>query len=133
MVTFTLLLMYLFANPNQKPLLNLNSLTSLLPALIACALNCFFLKYEETPCNATMQLMTKIVIVLRLLIGFSAALKCDHKTQWDWSTTFWPYWCSFAIQGIMAIASLIIFLNTVLNYLKEEASKQDSKTSFNLR
>ena len=70
--------------------------------------------------------MMKIVLVLRFLMGFSVLLKTDDKTQWDWSTTFWPYWCSFAIQGIMAIASLIIFLNTVLNYLKEEASKSDS-------
>ena len=99
----------------------------IIPAAMACTINCFCVKYEETPCNATMQLMTKVVIVLRLLIGFSTLLKCDHKTQWDWSTTFWPYWCSFAIQGIMGIASLIIFLNTTLNYLKDEANKDDSK------
>jgi hypothetical protein len=72
--------------------------------------------------------MTKVIVVLRLLIGFSALLKADHHTQWDWSTTFWPYWCSFAIQGIMGIASLIIFLNTILNFLKDEATKEDSKT-----
>lgn len=97
------------------------------PALLACALNCFCIKYEETPCNATIYLMTKIVLVLRLLITFSVMLKVDNKAEWDWSTTFWPYWCSFAIQGIMGIASLIIFLNTVLNYLKEESTKADSK------
>jgi hypothetical protein len=41
--------------------------------------------------------MTKIIIVLRFLIGFSVLMKIDAKTAWDWSTTFWPYWCSFAI------------------------------------
>lgn len=50
------------------------------PAIIACAISCFCIRYEETPCNATMQLMTKVIIVLRLLIGFSALLKLDHHT-----------------------------------------------------
>lgn len=71
--------------------------------------------------------MTKVVVVLRLLMALSVILKVDEKTTWDWSTTFWPYWCSFAIQGILAIASFIIFINTFLNYLKEESTKQDSK------
>ena len=70
--------------------------------------------------------MTKVVVVLRLLMALSVILKVDEKTTWDWSTTFWPYWCSFAIQGILAIASFIIFINTFLNYLKEESTKQDS-------
>ena len=110
--------------------LKLSGLAITTPAVIACCITCFCIKYEETPCNATMQLMSKVIIVLRLFIGFSAALKLDQHTKWDWSTTFWPYWCSFAIQGIMGIASLIIFFNTVLNYLKEESTKEDSKLDF---
>jgi hypothetical protein len=74
--------------------------------------------------------MIKIVLVLRFLLGFSIMLKLDNKTSWDWSTTFWPYWCSFAIQGIMAIASVIIFMNTCLNYWKGSSSKSDSTLLF---
>lgn len=44
---------------------------------VACALNCFCIKYEETPCNATIQLMSKIVLVLRFLMGFSVLMKAD--------------------------------------------------------
>jgi hypothetical protein len=56
-------------------------------------------------------------------MSMSVLLKSDNRTAWDWSTTFWPYWCSFAIQGIMSIASFIIFVNTILNYMKEDATK----------
>lgn len=94
---------------------------------MACCINCFCMNYEETPCNATILLINKVITVLRLLIGLSAFLKLDHLAQWDWSTTFWPYWCSFAIQAIMAVASLIIFVNTVFNFFKEEAIVEDSK------
>jgi len=95
------------------------------PALAACVINIFCLKYDETPCNATFFLVMKVVLFLRAVTAFSILIKIDGKTQWDWSTTFWPYWCSFAIQGIMAIASLIIFLNTLLSYLKEDTGKSD--------
>jgi uncharacterized membrane protein len=68
-----------------------------------------------------------VITVLRLLIAASAFIKADHRAQWEWSTTFWPYWCSFAIQGILGIASFVIFVNTVLNYFKDEALFGDSK------
>ena len=89
-------LLYLYGTENNL-WEKVDGLTIIIPALLACLLNCFCIKYEETPCNATIQLMTKIVIVLRLLMGFSILLKTDSRTDWDWSTAFWPYWCSFAI------------------------------------
>ena len=107
--------------------LRINGMSIILPAIIAGGITFFCVSYEETPCNATMQLMFKVLGLLRLALGVSAALKIDSHTSWDWSTTFWPYWCSFAIQGIIAIASLIIFFNTVINFLKDEATKADSK------
>lgn len=54
-------------------------------------------------------------------------MKIDEHAHWDWSTAFWPYWCSFAIQAIMGVASLIIFVNTIFNYFKNEAIIEDSK------
>jgi len=94
---------------------------------LACAVGCICIGYEETPCNATINLLINIISVLRLLVAISAFLKIDRHTNWEWSTTFWPYWCSFAIQAIIGIASFIIFVNTVLNYYKEEAIIEDSK------
>ena len=75
-----------------------------------------------------MMLVTKVLTVLRLFVALSAFAKIDHRAQWDWSTTFWPYWCSFAIQAIMAVASMIILVNTILNYLKDEAIREDCKS-----
>lgn len=126
LLVWLLLVMYLYNHSAIK----INGLVILVPAIVACILNCFCVKYEETPCNATVQLLSKIILVLRLLICFSVLIKLNSKTEWDWSTTFWPYWCSFAIQGIMAIASFIIFLNTLLNHWKEEATISDSKYSY---
>jgi hypothetical protein len=71
-----------------------------------------------------------VITVLRLLIAASAFIKADHRAQWEWSTTFWPYWCSFAIQAILGIASFVIFINTVLNYFKDEALFGDILASF---
>ena len=69
----------------------------IIPATIASGISCLFVNYEETPCNATMQLISKVITVLRLLISVSSFIKVDHRANWEWSTTFWPYWCSFAI------------------------------------
>jgi uncharacterized membrane protein len=71
--------------------------------------------------------VTKVIIVLRLLVAISAFIKVDNRVQWDWSTTFWPYWCSFVIQAILCIASFISFAETVINYFKDEAIIEDSK------
>jgi hypothetical protein len=94
---------------------------------LACAVGCICASYEETPCNATINLLIKIISVLRLFVAISAFLKVDHQTSWEWSTTFWPYWCSFAIQAIIGIASFVIFANTILNYARQEAIIEDSK------
>lgn len=76
MIIWLLVLVYL----SFKDSIKVDGFAIVMPAALACAINCFCIKYEETPCNATMQLMTKVVIVLRLLIGFSALLKADHRT-----------------------------------------------------
>lgn len=60
--------------------IHLTGMSIAAPAVLACCISCFCVKYEETPCNATMQLMTKVIVVLRLLIGFSVILKLDKHT-----------------------------------------------------
>lgn len=66
-------------------------------SLIAHLIRVFFHSTEETPCNSTVHLLARIIIALRFFMIMSVLLKVDGKTDWDWSTTFWPYWCSFAI------------------------------------
>ena len=94
--------------------------------MIATLLNCFCYRIEETPCNATVALLSKVMFILRFLLYMSILLRADKRTDWDWSTTFWPYWCSFAIQGIMTIASFIICINTIVNYFRDESTGYDS-------
>ncbi len=91
-VTWVMLVIYLY----DQERFNISIAISSMVFLASC-INCFCIKYEETPCNATMQLLSKILIVLRFLLCFSVLMKIDHRTSWDWSTAFWPYWCSFAI------------------------------------
>ena len=52
----------------------------IVPATGATILNCFFIKYVETPCSATLALISKVVKVLRLLLGFSILMKLEHST-----------------------------------------------------
>ena len=125
LVSYTFLILYIQLSIYSKD--HFTGFSIIVPAVIACGVNCFLVRFEETPCNSTIQLANKVVSVLRLLIAISAFVKIDSKVEWDWSTTFWPYWCSFAIQAIMAVASLIIFANTIMNYYKEEALIEDSK------
>ena len=49
----------------------------------------------------------------------------EAELDWDWSTTFWPYWCSFTIQAVLIIATVVIFLNTISLYFKSEARMHD--------
>jgi hypothetical protein len=126
-LAYTTLAVYL----STAPIGHVFSYGILIPTGLACCLNCLCRKQETTPCNSTMLLLSRVTTALRLLVGLSVFLKVDVKTQWDWSSTFWPYWCSFAIQSIMGIASFIIFVNTVLNYYKEEAIIEDSKSLSN--
>ena len=51
----------------------------IIPSIIACGVNCFLVSYEETPCNATMMLVTKVLTVLRLFVALSAFAKIDHR------------------------------------------------------
>jgi hypothetical protein len=92
-VIWGLVIIYLWDNPY----IHIDGIIITVLAFIACILNCLFIKIEETPCNATIQLLSKVIIVLRFLLVMSILLRVDERTTWDWSTTFWPYWCSFAI------------------------------------
>ena len=67
----------------------------------------------------------KTVLFLRLVVAANIILKTEGDVQWEWSTAFWPYWCSFTIQAVIVIATLVIFLNTVGLYFRHEATKHD--------
>lgn len=121
--TYTIVAIYLYI---KDPAL-FGSYSILIPASLASCLGCLCITIEETPCNATIVLLHKVITVLRFLIALCVLLKIDNYAHWDWSTAFWPYWCSFAIQVIMGVASLIIFVNTIFNYFKDEAIIEDSK------
>jgi hypothetical protein len=127
-ISYSFLVIYLYFDATKK----FQGYAMIIPAALACGVSCICVSYEETPCNAAMQLLTKVITVLRLLIGVSAYLKIDHLASWEWSTTFWPYWCSFAIQAILGIASFVIFMNTVMNYYKKDAPFYDSMAYLSL-
>ena len=122
-IFFILIMLFLC---DQK-IFKIDSLYLISISFLATAIHCLCYKMEETPCNATVALLSKVLLVLKFLLYMSVLLRVDGKAEWDWSTTFWPYWCSFAIQGIMTIASFIIWVNTIINYLRDEATKKDSK------
>ena len=52
-------------------------------------------------------------------------IKVEATLDWAWSTTFWPYWCSITIQGVVVIATGVIFINTLGNFFKGEAKLFD--------
>lgn len=104
----------------------------LIPSCLACCINLCCPLIEQTPCNSTMLLLSKILCVLRFFVGLSVFIRFDRAADWDWSITFWPYWCSFAIQVILSIASMVILANTISNYFRQEAIIEDSKVIFSL-
>ena len=61
------------------------------------------------------------MLVLRLLVGANIIIKQEAELDWEWSTAFWPYWCSFTVQAILIIATAVIFFNTISLYLRGEA------------
>lgn len=109
----------------QKPLINVPGWLLLVPPILSGLINLFLVKYEQTPCNATFQLTVKTVLVIRLLVGANIIIREEAELNWDWSTTFWPYWCSFTIQAVLVIATVVIFLNTLSSYFKNEAKMHD--------
>ena len=69
----------------------------------------------------------KTVLVLRLLVAANIVIKQEAELDWEWSTAFWPYWCSFTIQAVLIIATVVIFLNTLSLFFKSEAKLHDGK------
>mmetsp|Transcript_53817 Transcript_53817/g.73744 ORF Transcript_53817/g.73744 Transcript_53817/m.73744 type:complete len:217 (-) Transcript_53817:1112-1762(-) len=105
--------------------LHIPGLVIISPLVFAALINLLLFKYIETPCNASYQLTSKVLICLRICLVVNSIIKIDGYVSWDWSTTFWPYWCSFAIHGILTVASIIIFFNTICAVIKMEASNSD--------
>ena len=71
----------------------------------------------------------KTVLVLRLLVAANIVIKQEAELDWEWSTAFWPYWCSFTIQAVLIIATVVIFLNTLSLFFKSEAKLHDGKST----
>ena len=81
----------------ESPVIGIPGWVLVLPPMLSGLINLFLVKYEQTPCNATFQLTVKTVLVLRLLVGANIIIKQEANVDWEWSTAFWPYWCSFTI------------------------------------
>ncbi len=60
-ISYVFLIQFIYYNGESS----FGGFAAMIPAGLACALNCFCIKYEETPCNASMQLVTKVLVVLR--------------------------------------------------------------------
>ncbi len=65
------------------------------------------------------------MLVLRLLVGASIIIKQEASLDWEWSAAFWPYWCSFIIQAVLIIATIVVFVNTLTSFGKGEAKMHD--------
>lgn len=93
----------------------------------ACSafINLFLVKYEQTPCNATFNLTVKALLIIRLLVGTMSILRQEAALEWDWSTTFWPYWCSITVQGVLVIATGVIFINTLGSFFRSDTKFHD--------
>ena len=99
-------------------------------AVLSGFINLFLVRYEQTPCNATFHLTVKVLLIIRLMIGSMAIIRQDAELDWDWSTTFWPYWCSITIQGVLVIATGVIFINTLGSFFRSDAKFHDLFGSF---
>ena len=88
------------------------------PLTAALLIDVLLIKFEETPCFSSLYVIGRMIGGLRVLLAFSVTMKLGKYSDWTWSTTFWPYWCSFAVMGIMAIASIIMFFSAIVNYCK---------------
>ena len=64
------------------------------------------------------------------MVGSMAIIRNDADLDWDWSTTFWPYWCSITIQGVLVIATGVIFINTLGSFFRSDAKFHDLLGSF---
>lgn len=122
-ISMLLLPLYL----QEEPIIYVSGWTILILPSLSGIINLFLVKYEPTPCNATFQLTLKTVLVLRLVICANIVLKQEAQLDWEWATAFWPYWCSFTIQAVLIIATVVIFLNTVSLFFKGEAAGHDGK------
>jgi hypothetical protein len=111
----------------EKPMIWIPGWFLLIPPVLSGIINLFLVKYDQTPCNATFQLTIKTVLVLRLVVGANIILKHEAQLDWEWATAFWPYWCSFTIQAVLIIATVVIFLNTISLFFRSEARMHDGK------
>jgi hypothetical protein len=102
------------------------------PLMLAAFVDLVLVKFEESPCNSSFYVMSRMLSGLRLLFSFSITMKIGNYSSWSWSTTFWPYWCSFAIMGILGIASVIMLFSSIVNYCKGETVVLDSKSFHSL-
>ena len=111
----------------EEPILRIPGWLLIIPPTLSGLINLFMVKFDSTPCNSTLQLTIKIVLVLRLVVGANIVLKQEANLDWEWATAFWPYWCSFTIQAVLIIATIVIFLNTITVYCRGEAAMHDGK------
>ena len=109
----------------EEQLIGIQGWMVMIPLTLSCFIGLMVVKYDQTPCNATLQLTLKTVNLLRLIMAANVVIKIDGHLDWEWSTTFWPYWCSFTIQAVLVVATMVIFLNTLAMFFRAEAKVSD--------
>jgi len=78
LLALTMVLIGIYMSEEGKRIFKIPGFVVLVPPAISVFINLFLVKYIETPCNATYQLTVKIIIVMRILIGFSVVLKAEN-------------------------------------------------------
>ena len=116
-----LLLFYLVLLVWCAQVLPLHAMVALFPLFFAMIVRFIASKWPILPCESLYHLFSCAGQLLRFCLTLTVLLKLNGHTNWDWSTTFWPYWCSFAIQIIMSIFCLIMLLSNVSAYVQGEA------------
>lgn len=126
-VTMLLIPLYLIKFP-----FNFSAFYLMILPCVSLVINLFFLRHQQSPCNATFQIAIKSVIILRLLLALFVSFKIERTfgpdNEWSWQKTFWAYWLSTTVQAVLFVACIVVFLNTLLAFVKAEQSIHDGKS-----
>ena len=128
-VTHVLLPLYLLKFPFE-----FSAFYLLVLPFVSSVINLIFLRYQQSPCNATFQIAVKSVLILRLLVALFVVIKIEGTfgpdNEWSWQKTFWAFWISLTMQAVLLVACVVVFLNTLLGFVKGEQSYHDILGSF---
>ena len=87
------------------------------PMILALLLRLIKFRKEPSPCSSLLQLFKTMGVIFRLSLVITLSVKFEDMMDWTWQSAFWygsikcrPLWCSFAIQGVMILFTLVLLL-----------------------